>query len=717
MRVLARFSLLVFGSAALVALSSCGGSGGNATVTGVTVAPAGTATAPTQVPINTQSDFTATVQLSNPGTITNTTVTWLVNGVAGGGSTTGTVVSSGTNNEVGIYTAPTTVPSTNNGVVQITATTPRVPGSTSTTDIVTSNTAFVQVTVGVGLVVTPTSTTISASSQKQFTATLNGLSDSSVTWSVSSANGGDIGSINTVTGLYSAPPFPPPGGQITITATATSANGPITATATATIIYSDASLSGPYAFSYSGNDSGGFYSVAGSIVTDGLGNISNGVEDVTRVGNGGQLSTQLAITGGNYTVGADGRGQALLTTTTNPQGTSFRFALTTNLHAFLISFNNSATGSGSLDQQNVDDLNSSVLGKISGPYIFSFSGESSSFVPRSLVGRFIANGSGGISNPGSIVDDNTNGTVQASDTSLTGSIALDPIYTANGRGTLTITSTAIGTLHFAFYTVDNTHFHLVETDKNAYLSGDVYQGVSGGPFSPGLLASSQYSFVAGGNSSSGAYAVGGVFASNGTGGVTGGAVDVNNNGAATLNATVTSSTYTVDSATGRIDLLLNVSGAQNPAEFALYSSASGPWFLLELDSASISTGFLFPQSQATLVSAGNYALGLAGQGAFNATSSSFQPETSGQMFFSGGAVTSGSFDVNVFTSVFAGDAINTGSSSIGAPASNGRATGTIKLTNPVSTYTLSLYSVSPSMALLLDQDAHRVSIGFLTNQF
>ncbi|HTV58522.1 MAG TPA: hypothetical protein VMJ93_06590 [Verrucomicrobiae bacterium] len=685
----------------------------------ITIAPAGSVSAPNDVAVNTEADFTATVTLSNPSAITSTTVTWYVNTVSGGSTTTGTIIASGTDNEVGVFTAPLNVPSTNNGVVQITATAPKNPSDTTDTSTVTSNIAYVQITIGVGLVVSPTGATISAGSQKQFTATNNGTTDSNVTWSVSSASGGNVGTINPLSGLYTAPPYPPPGGEVTITAT----SGTTTATSTAVIIYSDASLQGPYAFSYSGNDSGGFYSVAGSFVANGQGTITNGVEDIMRSGGGGQVHTQVPITGGNYVVGGDGRGQAVVTTSLNSQGNSFRFAMTTNLHAFLIGFDNASTGSGTLDQQNADYLNASVISQITGPYVFAFSGENTSFLPRSVAGRFVADGPNGITSPGSIVDDNNNGTVHASDTSLGGTISIDPLYATSGRGILTLTSNTIGSLQFAFYVVDNTHFHLVEIDKNAFLGGDVYQGVSGNSFSTALLAGSQYSFAAGGNSSQGPYAVGGVFVSSGSGSVTSGALDVNNSGTTQLNAALASCSYTVDPASGRIDLILSTAsgsctlGASGVSEFSLYASSQGPWELLELDSAAVSTGYLFPQSGSPVSYSGNFALGLAGQGAFNTNTSLFQPDASGEVTLAGSSITSGNFDINVYLATYPSDAVSTADTSIVSPSTNGRGTGVIKLTNPVSTYNLSFYYVSPTTTLLLDQDVHRISIGVLANQF
>src|ERR1700752_5197487 len=69
----------------LFTLAACGGGSGSATkITSIAITPV-TAT----VPVNTTSQFVATVNLSNSSTTTNTTVTWEVNGVAGGTSSTG----------------------------------------------------------------------------------------------------------------------------------------------------------------------------------------------------------------------------------------------------------------------------------------------------------------------------------------------------------------------------------------------------------------------------------------------------------------------------------------------------------------------------------------------------------------------------------------------------------------------------------------------------
>ena len=106
----------------ILVLSACGGSGSSiATVTSVTISPTSA-----NVQINTSIAITATVKLSNTSSTTDTAVTWQVNGVGGGNSSFGTIVSDPNDDQVGVYTAPSVTPSANNGQVMITATAPQM---------------------------------------------------------------------------------------------------------------------------------------------------------------------------------------------------------------------------------------------------------------------------------------------------------------------------------------------------------------------------------------------------------------------------------------------------------------------------------------------------------------------------------------------------------------------------------------------------------------
>jgi hypothetical protein len=690
----------------LFTLAACGGGSGATIITSVAITPL-TAT----VPVNTTTQFSATVNLSNSTTTTNTTVTWEVNAVAGGNSTVGTIVPSTTDVQVGIYTAPAVAPGgTNNGEVDITAVaTQTTSGSNTTPTTVTSNTAVVTIGAGTGLAVTPATTTVPAGGSHQFTAFLNSVADPNATWSISSANGGDIGSINATTGVYTAPFFPPPGGSITVTAV----DGTSTAIGTATITYSDASLKGPFAFSYSGDNAAGFFAVAGSFQTDGAGTIVSGVQDSTSFSTG--PSTAVAISG-TYLVGPDGRGNAILNSGLQTVGT-LQFALTTNKHAVLIRFDKNVTGSGTMDQQSLDVLTISPTA-ISGPYALSIAGADSNFVPMGVAGKFAANGGGTIPTAGTttILDANINGTATTKDTTLAGSYAFDATRSGSGRGTITLTSTTTGSLEYAFYIIDSTHLHLVEIDRNDFLAGDMFSAPSGNSFTKTELASGNYPFTNGGTSSTGAYASGGVFVSDGNGNVTSGIMDTNNAGTVVSGTSLGSCAYTVDGATGRIDLKLCPSGAA-ASEFAMYQTLAGPAVLLELDSAATANGVAIQQQVTPGPVTGIYTLNLAGQGIFHNSPSSYQSDVSGQVSLASTLATGGNLDINTFSSVFQSDPVDTVNSTIVAPdATFGRGTTTLLGTNPVVTFNLAYYLVDDDNALLFGTDKIRTLTGSISRQ-
>jgi hypothetical protein len=154
-------------------------------VISVTIAPT-TAT----LAISTNQQFTATVTGTN-----NTAVTWSVDGVAGGNMTVGTI------NTSGLYTAPATA-----------------GGHTITATSVVDKTKSASATVAVlSLSVAPASLKLALQGVQQFTATVQGTTNTSVTWSVDGVAGGNsmVGTI-TSGGLYTAPGT---AGTYTVTAT------------------------------------------------------------------------------------------------------------------------------------------------------------------------------------------------------------------------------------------------------------------------------------------------------------------------------------------------------------------------------------------------------------------------------------------------------------------------------------------------------------------
>ncbi|MFZ0617090.1 MAG: hypothetical protein WA875_03775 [Candidatus Acidiferrales bacterium] len=716
------FLLVGVAIAGLLTLSACGGNGSLS----VTISPS-----TASVPINgVLTGFTATV--NNATSTTNTSVTWEVNGVSGGNSATGTITALGTDNLQATFTGPGAVPSTDNGQVSITAV------LQSNTNVI-SNTATVTITAGTGVQVTPSTALVSAGGNQPFAATYNGEPDTNVTWTITPTG---VGSIDE-DGNYTAPLYPPPGGSVTVTATDNTITTDNVGTATASIQYSALSFNGPFAFSYSGNNAAGFFSVAGSFLASGNGAIQDGVADIVDL-KGSTTAAQIMNTS-TYTVSSSGA-LTLLLKTSNGGSYTLQGVMTTNLHGTLIAYDNNTVGSGTIDQQSANDLNIRTPGVIEGPYVFSLSGVDSAFKPLAIAGRFTANGLGGIPNVFAIVDTNDAGVVNGDvadddgptfpDTTLSGNYQLDSNNLGTGRGTMTLSSTNINAIMgghvptFDFYFVDSTHVHLVETDGFAFLSGDLYTGLNApGGFTLANLTAGKYSYNFGGTSLSGttasaAFAAGGVFVSNGTGDLTsGGALDLNDGGNnSQVNTPLVQCAYTVDSNTGRLNFFFVVGNNSCVAttnsntifEFSGYQTAQGSAVMMELDNNRVTTGLAYLQTITAGTLDGNYALQLGGTGAFHNTPGQNQPDAIGSVEFTGG-VLSGTLAINNYGNILQPSTLNT-TSVLSAPDANGRGTMTIYLANG-ATFKLVYYQIDLNDDLLLDVDQSRVATGQANLQF
>src|SRR5581483_6334435 len=163
---------------------ACGGGSsasappGTPSITSVSVVgPAYTQTGQCQV-------FTATVH--GNGTF-NTSVTWSVNGAAGGSAADGTISGNGN------YCAPNQIPSTNPVSISAVASGDTTKSGNTTSQVI-------------GIQVLPSQATLYLTGTQQFTATVTGATTNSVIWMVNGVAGGNsaVGTISA-TGLYSAP--------------------------------------------------------------------------------------------------------------------------------------------------------------------------------------------------------------------------------------------------------------------------------------------------------------------------------------------------------------------------------------------------------------------------------------------------------------------------------------------------------------------------------
>ena len=719
------FAPLAVALLAFFGVSGCGGGNANGPVS-VTVTPSNPSIAVSTAQTPSTLTFTANVT----GGTTPVTVTWSVMGAGTIDATTG------------VYTAPMSVPATNDIV---TATSQGATGSAS-----------VNVTASQALQIMPGGPAISAGAMETFTATSNGNPVGSITWQVNGLAGGDCvapatnattpchGTISS-TGNYTAPLSPPPGG-VTITATSGTDSG----STNPTILYSSASLTsngstGQYAFQFSGSDfQAGFpLNVAGSITTSGspsspTGTVTGGELDISSVDG---VTQAAAITAGTITVNPpDGR--ATVTIASNANGNisssfTLQLVLTTNQHGLLIDVDTFGTGSGTIDAQNT----ASFANSLNGNYSFSFSGLDPNLLPMFGAGTFLVSGNSiPVNVPASptntqdlvdrngFINENTNVSVITNDITLSG--ALSPTVDNFGRGTIQMSSTPLGIINFSFYMIDQTHANMLETDTSQttpLLFGQIFSAPNGATPLMGGVA-----FTAGGSAGGSAfnpYVIGGVFPLSGSSVSTGGVIDVNTSGGAQVATGISSGSYTNSTATGNVPgrfmLTLTTTKSSTPVEFAAYTTTVNTALLVEIDNLTDgSTGTAFQQSSPVPL-VGSFATNLQGVGA-SKQAGPIEQDVSGQIILGTNSgtpvVTGGNLDLNSLAasgtlSIVPSCTPTSSSCSSFTVPTNNRGTAVIKTAKNIATFNLTYYLVSPTTALYIDTDSNRVAAGIFLDQF
>ena len=692
------FFLVAIVAVALTSLSACGG-GSSGTKTTPPPPPSEVLLYPSSasVPVGQKVQFTAFVP-----SLPNSTFTWAVTA----GSSNGSVTSGG------LFTAMGTCP----GAATVTA--------TSAANTSFAGVATVNVTCAQAVAVAPAAVAVKAGGMTTFTAIVNG-NPAVATWYVNGILGGDTlyGTIDA-NGNYTAPAMPPPGGVAPITAISGGNSG----TAAVTVVFSNNSFKGPYAFSYTGDD-GAFLAVAGSFTADGNGNITDGVEDVASAHSG--KSAQVTFTG-TYNIKMDGGATATLS-----NGNILQFALAANpsaqagrpaQHALVCRFgsgaSDTATGSGTIDQQNPGTFS---VASFFGNYAFALSGVDLSNNLLQLTGKFNATGAG-ISIPPGFAEEDISykkaNTSAAVDTSLQGGFQMDPTYGAsNGRGVVTLKTTstvlsstaATTTFQFAFYFVDSTHMKVTETTDTAnfLVAGDFRLAPSDdGSFTDAIaLPQGNYAFTCSGSASQGGHTLGGILASNGAGGFAS-VLDINNSGGQQQLDSASSGSFSVDPNLGRITLTLTAGTSGTLYEFAGYTASNGSVVLIEIDANGQTAGTAYPQSGTTALNQGTYALNFS-----ELANSNKEQDALGQATTANGTLLTGTLSVNNFSTpaIAVGEPLLPATSMINAPDTNGR--GTLTLATANTTYPLAYYVVDNNTVLMLGTDSTHVATGTIARQF
>ncbi|HEX3155224.1 MAG TPA: hypothetical protein VHV32_11395 [Candidatus Angelobacter sp.] len=220
--------------------------------------------------------------------------------------------------------------------------------------------------------------------------------------------------------------------------------------------FSNASVSGPFAFTIAGADllNGNPFAAGGVLTSDGAGNVSAGIEDFN---DAGSVSTGVPFTG-TYAMAATGRGTLTLNTTAG----IFNFAIYPSSAGVLaLEIDNSFLTSGTALQQQTTAF---TAGSLTGTYGMNFTAAAAGGSELDSIAEFTADG---VSKLTGIIDINNSGGITFGQ-SMTGSVTAN----ANGRFALPL-QTPLGAQNVIAYLVNGNRALFIEADGNLVAVGDI----------------------------------------------------------------------------------------------------------------------------------------------------------------------------------------------------------------------------------------------------
>lgn len=582
----------------------------------------------------------------------NTAVTWSVNGLTCGGADCGTIT------PAGLYTAPSVPP--NPSFINVVA--------TSVADPTRSASTTVTITHSVSIHVSPTAAKVVVTGTQQFTATVIGFSDNSVTWSVSGPKcvADACGTIST-NGLYTAPAVLPATPTVTVTATA-NANGKTSASARVTLFVPIVVTISPSTAEVTVGQHQQFRATASGT--------TNTLFTWTLSGagcSGGACGT--ITTTGLYTAPATAPNPASVTVKAASQADLTQSATATVL---VIPTNNS---------------------KLSGQYVFQFTGFDANGVYQA-AGVFTSDGNGKIL---AGLED-TNSTTGPKTAAFTGTYSVG----GGNRGTLNI-SGAAGAHTFAFaLNPTASKGRLIVFDHSGVRGSGVLVKRDSNAIDPSALTGGYVLNWTGQNSFGQRTTALGLIFPDGSGFISGSSLDANEGGVLSPTFGSFGGTYTVN-ANGRGTANLAIPGFDGGVfNFALYVVSANEFFMVSTDPVSFNNpifgGPAELQSGAPFLSSS-----FSGGSVFSLSGirGSFPEDTVGRFKFDGTSNVTVNFDRNSAGNVTVGGTL-TGAYDIQL---NGR--GTLNLVDASTNATVIwfIYAIAPNRAFVMDSSTGSVATG------
>ncbi|MGH9575662.1 MAG: putative Ig domain-containing protein [Candidatus Acidiferrales bacterium] len=375
-------------------------------------------------------------------------------------------------------------------------------------------------------------------------------------------------------------------------------------------------FNGTYTFFFQGFDVGGPVSIAGTLTSDGNGNITSGFEDSNRT----EGIVQNARLGGTYSIGisgADGRGVLHLIVNPGvqaPLNIDYQVVLESDGTIRMIENNNTNTNTdiysthGSGVMKPVSQSTFSV-GSLSGNYAFEFTGQDYNAKPAALAGVMHADG---VSKMTPITSDiNDTGTLSQ----LQSPSGTFSFTASNLRGTATLLYSLPGKsqtqLQFAFYFVSSSDVYFVETDVPSItdqfprLSGEAILQQTGATFGASSLAGNSVVTGTGFDGKNSSVMAGLLTAPTCNGTTADVSLSYDQNAGGTISSVTPAASTCVVATNGRTTF-----GNLDPRFGVAYLTGPGQGFLLGGD-ATVTTGRLELQSPMSYTSSmveGSYAL-------------------------------------------------------------------------------------------------------------
>jgi len=498
--------------------------------------------------------------------------------------------------------------------------------TTSTTSTSTTTSTCTDPTTGISVTIAPATVSVSVVATTLFTASVQGGTNNVVTWQVNSIQGGNdtVGRIDS-NGLYHAPGTVPSPSSVTVAAVSYE-DPKVSASSTVTITPAPVvTITSP---------------TTPITVTSGVKNTVTFTASVT----GGTLNTVFWEVGpvggpggvGNATLGTINANGVYSAPATPPIGST----------VVITAVSQDSSSSTASVPLTISGYSTSSL---NGQFAFSVSGTNASG-PFVRAGSFVADGAGNLNSGSEDINDASG--VTSVPISFVGTYTV----TADGRGTLQFNDGRTPAI-FNFVLVNVSQLQIIGFDSTGTASGQANAQLAS-TFNTSPLRGT-YVFDFNGTHNSNGISEIGEFAADGAGNITGGSIDVNDNGtisqlqitgntAAAGQTPVYPSTYSTSiNSNGRGTLTLATSGATLHFSFYIVSAGSAKFVGTDSQTA---TGAVAGSTALQAVNvafnqtslSGNYAFLLEGSGSGGTYASAGSFLADGQ-----GNVSNGALDENV----------------------------------------------------------------------